>query len=227
MIEVDIKKKIKKYLQNIEDDLIKSNTSLSAFNLLNEFEIIKHSPGIEEYGLLMAYEEITINQSDFDFIIFDMPPTALTLKIFSLPTISALWLNKLIDLRERIKKKKEIVSRMKIGNTEIEKDKILDKLYKQKNKYQIIEEVFKDKSRTKINLVVNPEKLSINEGLNIIKEFENYKISINNILVNKSVIRQKQLQEFKDFTQINFPTTKSKLIGISSLEKFINEMDDL
>jgi len=222
IIEVNIKKKVKKYLENIENDLMKSNSSLSAFNLLNEFEIIKHSPGIEEYGILLAYEEIVNKYKNFDTIIFDMPPTALTLKFFNLPFLSQLWINKLINLRERIKEKKEIVSTIKLGKKTIEKDRILEKLHAQQNQYQKICSSFKDWDITKINLVVNQDKLSIEEGKRIIAELKNINISIAEIYINK--FDQKIEFDINNFRDSKFSYVKYSdkvLNGFENLKTFV------
>jgi len=218
VIEVNVKKKVKKYLESIENDLMKSNSSLSAFNLLNEFEIIKHSPGIEEYGILLAYEEIVNHYIDFDIIIFDMPPTALTLKFFNLPFLSQLWVSKLISLREKIKEKKEIVSTIKLGKKTIEKDRILEKLSTQQNQYQRICSAFKDLGVTKINLVVNQDKLSIEEGKRIVEELKNINISLVEIFVNK-------FDEKNEFDESNFKNLKFSYIQYSN--KDLNGLENL
>ncbi len=221
VIEVDIKKRIKQYLQNIENDLIKSNTSLSAFNLLNEFEIIKNSPGIEEYGILMAYQEISKKYSDFDYIIFDTPPTALSIKLFSLPSISLVWINKLIDLRERIKEKKEIVSRIKIGHKELEKDKILEKLLQKKNEYQSVVEILTDKNKTRINLVVNQDILSVNEGKRIISELSALGLSVYKVVINKFEKNIEPNNEFGGYKKETIPISGNNLTGLENLIKIV------
>ncbi len=224
VIEVNVKKKVKKYLEGVENDLMKSNSSLSAFNLLNEFEIIKHSPGIEEYGILLAYEEIVNRYKNFDIIIFDMPPTALTLKFFNLPFLSQLWINKLINLRVRIKEKKEIVSTIKLGKKTIEKDRILEKLLSQQNQYQRICSAFKDLDNTKINLVVNQDKLSIEEGKRIVEELTNINISLSEIYINKFDKKfEFDERNFKDlkFTYIKY--SDKDLNGLENLKTFVDK----
>ena len=85
-------------------------------NLDNYFDVIKFSPGIEEYALLLAFNDVGRAFAKYDFILFDMPPTALALKFFGLPKVSQEWLNKLQELREQILKKRHILSRIKLGS---------------------------------------------------------------------------------------------------------------
>lgn len=224
VIEVDINKKIKEYLTEIENDLIKSNTGLAAFNLLDEFNILKQSPGLEEYGLLKAYSDILIMFNEMDYIIFDMPPTALAMKFFNLPARSLLWIDKLINLRERIKTKKEIVTKIKFANKIVERDKILDKLSTQKESYLFVIDKMKEPS-TEINLVINPETLSQKEGKDIISEITELGLSIRKIIINKSESSNKNLNVFTDLPKIIFPKSETILIGKESLnfyaERFV------
>ena len=56
--EIDINYWIKKYLDEVESQIRRTYSYLSALNLEQYFGVIKYSPGIEEYALLLAYREI-------------------------------------------------------------------------------------------------------------------------------------------------------------------------
>ena len=118
--EVDTDFWIEKYLKETQEHIKKSYTYHSAFNLQNYFNVLQFSPGIEEYALLMAFEDIIHRFEDKDIIVFDMAPTALTLKFLSLPLITLIWLEELLKLRRQIYEKKEIVSKIKIGKKGID-----------------------------------------------------------------------------------------------------------
>ncbi|MCP4970001.1 MAG: TRC40/GET3/ArsA family transport-energizing ATPase [Arcobacter sp.] len=222
VLEINISEKIKKYLSEVENDLIKSNTYLSAFNLLEEFKILKDSPGIEEYGILIAFQDILTKYSDKEIIIFDMPPTALALKFFKLPSISLIWINKLISLRTKIKEKKEIVSRIKLGNVEVEKDKILLKLNKQQEDYKKTEEIFRSK-KTEINLVINTDILSHSEAESIIEKLNEVSVSVENVILNKSnpnfYLENESLLKYK-IQNINL--SEKVLVGIKNLQECLS-----
>lgn len=217
--EVNIENKIKEYLGEIENDLAISNTNLAAFNLLDELNIIKQSPGLEEYGLLKSFSDIIENHAEADHLIFDMPPTALSMKFFSLPSRSLLWIEKLIDLRNRIKEKKEIVSTIKIGKSEIEQDKILKKLLELKKQFQTFNNLLKSE-KVEINLVVNQDSLSINEGRKIINELEIIGFKVDKIIINKFDETQQTVSAFELFDQVKIPISKEKLIGYENLKTF-------
>ena len=105
VIEVDQERWIKTYLKDVQQQINRTYAYLTAFNLEKHFNVIKHSPGLEAYALLLAYKHIRRTYADVDFLIFDMPPTALTLKFFSLPSLSLIWLDHLLALRRDIIKK--------------------------------------------------------------------------------------------------------------------------
>ena len=223
-MEIDINLWIKKYLSEIEAQIKHSYSYLTALNLENYIDVIKFSPGIEEYAMLMAYKEIQRKYFQKDYIIFDMPPTALTLKFFGLPKLSMLWIQKLLDLRNAIIKKREIITKVKIGSKEIERDKILNKLNEQINNYNLISKNFQDDKKTIINLVMNNDKLSFSESELIVKKLGMFNLFIGNIIINK--IQQDfsiyEIQKRFNHNSIKtFPISKIPLIGLLSLKNYL------
>lgn len=62
----------------------------SMLNVQRYFNILKFSPKLEEYALLLTFDATLSQGTALDDILFDMPPTALTLRFFSLPVITRL-----------------------------------------------------------------------------------------------------------------------------------------
>ena len=185
LCEINLDYWVDSYLADMQKQMTKSYAYLTALSLDKHFEIIRYSPGIEEYALLRSFSYFINNYMDFDRIIFDMPPTGLTLKFFSLPKISQIWLEKLVDLRNEIIKKKEIVTKIKFGKVEIERDKLLNKLNSQLNEYSEVREILEDAERTELILVMNQDKLSLAESKLIIEKLKISKLKISMIFINK------------------------------------------
>ncbi len=222
--EIDIDAVVKKYLNDIENQVRKSYNYLTAFNLEKNFKIIKFSPGIEEYALLLSFMEIRKEHADKDCLIFDMPPTALTLRFFSLPSLSLLWNEQLLKLRREIIKKKEMITKVKMVNKEKEKDKILNKLTEQNKFYNGINKLFQNELVTKINLVLNPDVLSISESKRIIEKMKNIGLKISNINLNKTAgDAENELikNKFAGYKVDTFLMSKKSLIGIDSLSEYL------
>lgn len=225
-IEINLNGWIKKYLNQIELKLKNTYRYLSALNLEKHFNIIRYSPGIEEYALLLAYEFIIRKFEEKDIIIFDMPPTALTLKFFSLPSLSLLWLEKLIQLRNEIIEKREILTKIKFGKSDIETDKILNSLSDQIKLYSKINSSFHNKDQTQFNLVINPDQLSLSESQLILNRLKELNLEVNQIILNKSGTSDIEIpdmfkkQSFSCYSQVNYP-----LIGIENMYKYLKEVN--
>jgi arsenite-transporting ATPase len=182
--EVDTDFWIEKYLKETTDQIKDTYKYESAFNLQNYFNVLQFSPGLEEYALLLAFEDTLHKYRDRDYIVFDMAPTALTLRFFSLPFITQIWLEELLKLRRAIYKKKEIISKIKIAGREIEQDRVKAKLKSLIGTYEHLQQHFLSET-TVVNLVMNNDKLSFSEAYRIRQKLADIGIQVDRIVVNK------------------------------------------
>jgi len=226
--EVDINFWINQYLSDVKFQIKQTYSYLTTFNLENYFDIIKFSPGIEEYALLLAYQDIRNKNTDKDVIIFDMPPTALTLKFFGLPKLSLLWLQKLLELRNKIIEKRKIITKIKLGKKEIERDKILNKLDQQIEQYANVKTVFENNDKTVLNLVMNPDKLSFSESELIISSLKNFNLFPTNVIVNKCIKDYDISNIEKSFNYKNLQILSEStipLLGLNVLESYLDTLN--
>jgi len=229
VIEVDTDYWIQKYLKETEKTIKQTYSYESAFNLQNYFNVLQFSPGLEEYALLLAFESIIRTFADKDSIIFDMAPTALTLRFFSLPFITLIWLEELLKLREKIYAKKEIISKIKIGRKEIQQDKVKVKLQSLIQKYEHLPDRFKCDA-TQINLVMNNDKLSFSEAFRIKKKLNDIGIRIESVLINKSEsknIADEVRNEFNNQNIVLFPFSSKNILGYQAINEYIDENSEL
>ena len=223
-IEIDQEEWIKRYLKEIEQQIKRNYIYLTSFNLEKYFKIIKYSPGLEEYALILAFREIRQKFSNVDFLIFDMPPTALSFKFFNLPTLSLVWTNHLLTLRKEIIKKRQLITKIKLRKKEIETDKVLSKIQQSICKYTALKQLFEDRRLTKINLVLNPDPLSLAESRRIVGLLREMNISLCQVIINKiqgNPYIEPILKEFKGVPTLKMPFSQTPLIGIKTLTKFI------
>ncbi len=228
VLEINSGKLIKSYLRDIEDKVRSNYLYLSAFNLEKNFNIIKYSPGMEEYALMTAFEKIRKKYSGFNNIVFDMPPTALATKFFSLPSLSLVWNDHLIKLREDIIKKKELITKIKLNKKEFEFDKILKNLEQQKEFYSGIKNIFEDKNLCSINLVMNTDDLSVSESARIINRFKEIHIDVTGIVINKVMGPAPVMaikEKFERYPAKVYPLSEGPLIGIDALNNFLRSTD--
>jgi arsenite-transporting ATPase len=227
--EVNVDHWIEKYLKETEKTIKQTYNYESAFNLQNYFNVLQFSPGLEEYALLLAFENIIHTFEDKDIIIFDMAPTALTLRFFSLPFVTLIWLEELLKLREKIYAKKEIISEIKIGRKTIQQDKVKTKIEILIQQYGHLGDHF-ESDAAKINLVLNDDKLSFSEAFRIKKKLNDIGIHIETVLINKSNskgIPDEVRDEFNNQKITPFPFSSKKLLGLKAINDYIDENNEI
>jgi arsenite-transporting ATPase len=227
--EVNVDYWIEKYLKETEKTIKQTYSYESAFNLQNYFNVLQFSPGLEEYALLLAFENIIHTFEDKDIIVFDMAPTALTLRFFSLPFITLIWLEELLKLREKIYAKKEIISEIKIGRKTIQQDKVKAKLETLIQQYDHLADHFKSDT-AKIDLVMNNDKLSFSEAFRIKKKLNDIGIQIESVVVNKSnskAVPDEVRDKFNNQKITTFPFSSKNLIGFKAINDYIDENNEI
>ena len=222
--EVDVDFWIEKYLKKTEKTIKQTYTYESAFNLQNYFNVLQFSPGLEEYALLLAFENVLHTHGNKDIIMFDMAPTALTLRFFCLPAITLIWLEELLKLRNKIYAKKEIISKIKMFGKEIEQDKIKDRLNLSIHEYEHLRDHF-TAAKTRINLVMNDDDLSFSEAFRIKQKLKDIGIDIAAVIINKmhhNKIPAKVKDEFNTQKIALLPLSAKNLLGYEVLNEYIN-----
>jgi arsenite-transporting ATPase len=224
--EVSVESWTRRYLRETQSHIRQTYTYHSAFNLGGYFKVMKYSPGLEEYALLMAFEDTVRQYADDDAVlVFDMPPTALTMKFFSLPSITLVWLKELLDLRQKINDRKAIISKIKIGRKEIERDRVLTRLDSMMAAYQRLQAIFQS-DRAHIHLVLNNDTLSVAEGRRIQEKLADIDLSPRRILVNRlhnGSIPSEIQQAFRQQPLHPFPFSSTDTVGLKALSDYIHQ----
>jgi len=224
--EIDLDYWMATYLKDTQAQLKKAYSYQSAFNIHSYYKILKYSPGLEEYALLLAFKNTLQTEKKRDNIVFDMPPTALTMRFFSLPFISLIWLKALLKLRGQIYDKKGIISKIKFGKREIERDKVKDRLKSLIDDHIQLQKYF-TADGTDINLVLNNDHLSFQEAIRIRQKLADIGIDIGRILINKvknGELLEEITNQFNGYPICRFPLSSGELYGLQSLKKYTLEI---
>ncbi len=220
--EIDTDYWIERYLKQTRDQIKRTYTYQSAFNLQDHFKILQFSPGLEEYALLLAFENVVHRSMDQDVIVFDMAPTALSLRFFSLPAITLVWLNQLLTLRKSICDKKEIISKIKFGRKTFETDRVKKKLNALIQAHTHLKSHFMSPD-THIQLVMNSDRLSFSEALRIRKRLADIPIDIARVVVNKIGPEETTTDiadAFPGQRLATLPLVPGGILGLSGLQQF-------
>ena len=248
-MELDMEKLIKAYLKHLEENLKHMYRYLTVINLEKYFEVLRFSPGIEEYATLEAIREILQRGEEWDIIIFDTPPTGLTLRVLALPEIALIWTKKLIEIRKKILEKRRAIENIqgerkfviegeeyKLPSRE-EEDPVMKELEQYKAEIAFVRGVITSPKKTSVIAVMNPEMLALYETERAYEALRKFKIPFNLVVVNKVIeleeevprirvkieAQRKVLEEigkkFKGIDIVTVPMFEEEPRGLEWLEK--------
>ena len=195
--ELDMEKLIRAYLKRLEESMKHTYRYLTVINLEKYFEVLSFSPGIEEYATLEAMREILAKGDEWDVIVFDTPPTGLTLRVLALPKISLIWTDKLIEIRRAILDRRTAIAnihgeqefvvegkKFKLPTRE-EEDAVMKELKAYREEVAFVESVLTDPEKTSVVAVMNPEMLPLYETERAYESLRKFKVPFNMIIMNK------------------------------------------
>lgn len=189
-MEIDLQAWVTRYLEDNRKQLSSLYGYTSTLNLDSFFSIMKYSPGIEEYAVLWAIEHIHCNLApEYDTVVYDTPPTALSLRFLAMPSISTLWIAELAKLRARILEKRGTITRLNpqspVSSSCVDKseDSVYGKLGSLRTRLATLEGLFTRQSF--VAVVINPDSLSVSEALRIREELTRIGMPLDSVCLNK------------------------------------------
>lgn len=147
-------------------------------------EIMASVPGIDE---ATSFGEVlkSLDQYNFDIIIFDTAPTGHTLRLLNFPNILDKALLKMIQMKEKFGGMLSMLTGSNGGDGEDMQKKIFEALDGMKTKIVEINKQFRDADKTTFIAVMIPEFLSLYETERLAIELAKFEIDIHNIVVNQ------------------------------------------
>ncbi len=206
--EVDVEEYLKKFVKNTTRSMKNTYKYLQIINLDSMLDVMKYSPGMEEYAIMYALKDKIENNIDKDYIIIDTPPTGLILKIFALPFTSRMWIEKLILWRKKIINARGAVANInpdaidKELAIKEEDDKVLKELGLQSSTVEFLVELLQDRNKTKTAIVMNEDELSLNESKRIKEGLDYMNIPLNLIIINKKGMIENKVNIENSFSGI-------------------------
>ena len=190
--EINLQQLSRDYLE--QETRVLSNTYgyLKTLNLDTYFSVLKYSPGIEEYALLTSIEKTIRDETEFDYIIFDTPPTGLTLRFLALPKVTITWIDRLTQIRRQILEKRYTIHRIR-GTLSSEEtildyneadDDILKRLTKLSNNYHALDGALRGDA-CHVVLVFNPDILSLRESQRLVEGLRELGLPLRLLINNK------------------------------------------
>lgn len=225
-IEVDRERWVHRYLEGVEERIESAYRYLTAFNLTRHLEVLWHAPGLEEHALLLAFVSARERFAGADALVVDMPPTALAVKFFTLPSLSLVWARHLAKLRQEIIDKRELITRVRWPGREVETDRVMRRLEEEIAEQEQARALFGDAYATRITLVTNPDELAFAESRRIVEELDAVGIGPSTVLLNRAPAENdRELKRLRAEVPVpetvSVPPADEPLIGLDALERFL------
>jgi len=138
-------------------------------------------PGMNEGSVLLWLEQ-ALREEDYDLIVVDSAPTGETLTLLTLPQVTKWWLSKAFPFQELAVKSFGFGVRKTTG---IPLDKGYEELEVIFEKLERVRDVLAAPETTSIRLVMNPEKMVIEEARRAYTYLQLYGYSVDSVVVNR------------------------------------------
>ena len=177
--EVDLYYSMKKYWGNMRELM------LTVFKWQGVDQVAAEElaalPGMNEGSVLLWLEQFE-REGDYDLIIVDSAPTGETLTLLTLPQVTQWWLSKAFPFQKLAVKSVGFGVRKTTG---IPLDKGYDELETIFGQLESIQAVLADHQRTSVRLVMNPEKMVIDEARRAYTYLQLYGYGVDAAIVNR------------------------------------------
>ncbi|MCK9356142.1 MAG: ArsA family ATPase [Dehalococcoidia bacterium] len=242
--EVDMDAAVAGYLADSTRRLQSMYGYLKTINLDGYLDALKLSPGIEEYATLQVMERLLGDAAGrYDVVVFDTPPTGLTLRVLALPRVSLLWGERLSGLRREILDRRQILRNIHGERkyvidgvehalaTDEKSDGVMGELRDYVDRMRRLTALQADASQTRVMPVMNPDRLSLFETQRALETLRSLGMPIGPVIVNKVGLKPTDGQTVQDIGRaLGLPTrilpfTSTEPVGLEALELLTSTMD--
>lgn len=204
--ELDVYYSLRKYWQNMRELMMTVFQWRGLDRALAEEMAI--FPGMEETAGFLWLEKF-YREGHFDLIVIDSAPTGETLKHLTLPQVSQWWLTRALPVQKLAGSSLgRAVSRV----TSIPIDKGLQEVEAFYNKLLKIQEVLANPGISSIRLVMNPERMVIQEALRAYTYLQLYGYPVDGVVVNRILPTEGSSGIFGDY--------------VAAQQKYLEEIED-
>ena len=156
-------------------------------------------PGMNEGSVLLWLEQ-ALREEDYDLIVVDSAPTGETLTLLTLPQVTQWWLAKAFPFQKAAVKSIGFGVRKTTG---IPLDKGYEELEVIFEKLERVQKVLATNKTTSIRLVMNPEKMVIEEARRAYTYLQLYGYGVDSVVVNRVLPEDKVPENsfFEDYVQ--------------------------
>ena len=179
--EPDVFFNISRYWRTIQSYF----SSLFAWGGLDEVmaEEMTVLPGMDELGNLLWIGD-HVDKGDYDLIVVDAAPTGETVRLLSLPEASRWWIERIAPIGKRVQRLGGPVLRRIVG-VPLPSNEVYESAEKLLERLKYVHDLLSDPDRSSVRLVLNLEKVSIQEAQRSFTYFHLYGFPTDLIVANR------------------------------------------
>jgi arsenite-transporting ATPase len=224
VVEVDSAHWIRVYLKKIEERTRKTYHHFTALNLEQYFTLLRETPGLEEHALLEAWREQRRNTGPQVLLVVDLPPTALALRFFALPELTLKWLTSLTHLRHKLLQRREMLTRVRLGNREIERDPVLVSLEEMTREMEEARSQFRDHHLSRLRVVLTPDPLAQAETELILEKLQELGLPAEYLILNRASLTGSGESPNTDPPTVQIPQSPQPPVGQTALAELAQKL---
>ena len=191
--EIDVYYSIKKYWSQMRELILTVLQWRGMDRMLAEEMAVL--PGMEETAAFL-WLELFYRTGGYDLIVIDSAPTGETLKHLTLPQVSQWWLTKVLPVQ---KLAKNSMGKMVRKVTGVPLDTGLQELESFYDKLMRVHEIMSKPNISTIRLVMNPERMVIQEALRAYTYLQLYGYTVDGVVVNRILPPESSDSMFRDY----------------------------
>ncbi len=177
--EIDLYYSMKKYWANLRE-LLLTVFRWQGVNRLAAEELAA-LPGMAEGSALLWLEQ-TVRSEAYDLVVVDSAPTGETLTLLTLPQVTEWWVTRAFPFQRTAIRTAGFALRKTTG---IPLDRAYEELYALFEKLKAIHGVLVDPEVSSVRLVVNPERMVIDEARRAYAYLQLYGYAVDAVVVNR------------------------------------------
>ena len=199
-------------------------------------------PGMDELFSLLQIKRH--HESDeFDVVIVDCAPTGETLRLLSFPDVCSWWLEKVFPFRNKLVAAARPLART-VLDVQLPSEAVFQDVERLANNLVAMNSILRDRSRTSVRLVLNPDRMVVKEAMRTFTYLNLYGYLTDAVVVNRVLSEEAARGYFADWRRVqqenmelvasgfapvpvlSAPHMPTEVIGPASLDRLGDELFD-
>jgi arsenite/tail-anchored protein-transporting ATPase len=199
-------------------------------------------PGMDELFSLLQLKRHHESE-EFEAIVVDCAPTGETLRLLSFPDVASWWLEKVFPIERRLMAAARPFARTML-DVSLPSEAVFDDIQRLVRNLVAMNDILRDRTRTSIRLVMNPDRMVIKEAMRTFTYLNLYGYLTDAVVVNRVFppeaaegyfaawrgVQQEQMElvqsAFSPVPILTAPYFEQEVVGGSMLDRLAGELFD-